>query len=221
LKICGVVQAKKMNQILSDIEKLNDLVDLIEIRLDYREEQLDLAEIHRASKKPLIATNRSHEQGGVMKAASSDRLEVLVQASELGYHFIDIELDSPNLNSIIKSIKDNGSKVIGSHHDFNETPSLQKMESLLEKGKKADVDLVKIIGTANTESDNFTYLNFNLRHPGNISFGMGEKGVISRVISPLLGSAFTYASLEDKKSAPGQLSISSLKKIYSLMGVYD
>ena len=221
MKICGVVQAKTMEQIFSDIEKLNDLVDLIEIRLDYRKDQLDLAEILRASKKPLIATNRSYEQGGVTKVSSPDRLRVLVRASELGYNFIDIELDCPSLNSVIKSIKDNGGKVIGSHHDFNKTPSLQKMENLLEQGKQAGADLVKIIGTANTDSDNMIYLNFNLRNPGNISFGMGKKGIISRVISPLLGAAFTYASLEDKKSAPGQLSVSSLKKIYSLMGVYD
>jgi 3-dehydroquinate dehydratase-1 len=210
-----------MEHIFSDIDILNDLVDLIEIRLDYRQEELDLGEILKASTKPLIATNRSYEQGGVTKVTSSDKLRVLIQASEFGYDFIDIELDSPNLNSIIKSVKENGSKVIGSHHDFNGTPSLKEIENLLEQGKKASADLVKIIGTANTDSDNMIYLNFNLRHPRNISFGMGEKGVISRVISPLLGAAFTYASLEDKKSAPGQLSVSSLKKIYSLMGVYD
>jgi 3-dehydroquinate dehydratase type I len=222
MRICGVILAKNMKQIISDIRILNGIVDLIEVRLDYREEEIELSIIRRLSKLPLIATNRSLEQGGKSITTSAERIKMLVQASEYGFQFIDIELDTRDINSIIKLVQKNGSQVIGSQHNFRRTPKLEELEKLLKKGEKVGVDLVKLIGTATKLEDNQIYLKFTLNHPGNISFGMGELGMISRVITPLIGGAFTYASIkQEKKSAPGQLNVSELKEIYRSLGVYN
>ena len=49
---------------------------------------------------------------------------------------------------------------------------------------------------------------------------MGKKGRISRILSPLFGANFTYASIkEGLETASGQLSIEQFKRIYSLLDV--
>jgi 3-dehydroquinate dehydratase type I len=51
-----------------------------------------------------------------------------------------------------------------------------------------------------------------------VSFAMGPLGMLSRVLSPLVGGEFTYASVEpDRESAPGQLAVVDLRKIYDLI----
>ena len=83
-------------------------------------------------------------------------------------------------------------------------------------------DICKIVGTARSHLDNLTYINF-LRENHDvplICFGMSQHGIISRVLSPLFGGAFTYASVEQGlETAPGQLTIRSLKDIYDALRV--
>jgi 3-dehydroquinate dehydratase type I len=219
VSICGVVLGRTTEQIKSNIMILNDLVDLIEIRFDYSEEELDLNIIKKASKRPLIATNRRYEEGGLREKPLSERLNILIEASQEGYQFVDLELSIPKLEDKISVIRKNGVNILCSYHDFVGTPTIDLMENLHFKAMKAGADKVKIIGTATKKEDNLVYLTYNQRHPGNVSFGMGEEGIISRIISPLMGASFTYASLGDMKSAPGQVSVSKLKEIYQLMGV--
>ncbi len=47
-----------------------------------------------------------------------------------------------------------------------------------------------------------------------IVIGMGDKGKITRLINPLLGSYLTYASTEYSQSAPGQIPINLLRAVY-------
>jgi 3-dehydroquinate dehydratase type I len=48
-----------------------------------------------------------------------------------------------------------------------------------------------------------------------VALCMGEKGKMSRIFAPLMGAAWTYASLtRDRASAPGQLTAGELKEIW-------
>ena len=50
------------------------------------------------------------------------------------------------------------------------------------------------------------------------AFAMGEAGKLSRILSPLCGGYFTYASLETgKEAAPGQISVQEIREIYSCL----
>ncbi|MEM2960941.1 MAG: type I 3-dehydroquinate dehydratase, partial [Candidatus Bathyarchaeia archaeon] len=52
-----------------------------------------------------------------------------------------------------------------------------------------------------------------------VCFAMGENGLLSRILSPLFGASFTYASLErGLETAPGQITISELREIYRRLG---
>jgi len=53
---------------------------------------------------------------------------------------------------------------------------------------------------------------------GLAAFAMGEAGQISRILAPLAGGYFTYASLEEgKESAAGQLTADQLREIYGIL----
>jgi 3-dehydroquinate dehydratase-1 len=47
---------------------------------------------------------------------------------------------------------------------------------------------------------------------------MGEKGRVTRILAPLLGSPFTYASYEaGKETAPGQIEDKRLEEMIRLL----
>ncbi|MCW4048136.1 MAG: type I 3-dehydroquinate dehydratase [Candidatus Bathyarchaeota archaeon] len=218
-KICVAIPAFRLQQTLDQVKALS-APDIIEIRFDYRKELIDINAIREATDIPLIATNRCKEQGGYARETESDRIDLILEACKAGYEYADIELTTENLSQVIKEIKETGSKCIVSHHDFKATPSRRELTRLHDEAKSKGADIVKLIGTANKEEDNLEYLEFLKQHPGNISFGMSRHGIISRLASPLMGGAFTYASaVEGKESAPGQLTIKEMRSIYMTLEV--
>lgn len=52
-----------------------------------------------------------------------------------------------------------------------------------------------------------------------IGIGMGEKGKITRVLNIYYGSILTFASYKGKASAPGQIDVEKLRKIWELLGI--
>lgn len=212
--ICVSVQAKTTEQTLEDITGIVD-ADLIEVRLDYKEEELDLVRIAEASSLPLVGTNRRPDQGGKAKESESKRIQILRKSVEAGFKYIDLESSTENLSQIVKELQEMGAKVIASYHDFENPLSYNEIEEKCEELAESGCDMTKIIGWANGIEDNIPYLAFNKKHPENLSFGMGAEGVISRIMAPLAGALYTYASLEDgKELAPGQVPLTQLREIY-------
>ena len=51
-----------------------------------------------------------------------------------------------------------------------------------------------------------------------VAFAMGPLGLASRILCPLAGGEFTYAAIEKgAESAPGQITVTELQKIYRIM----
>ena len=49
---------------------------------------------------------------------------------------------------------------------------------------------------------------------------MGEEGKISRLLSPIFGAFFTFASLEESnQTAIGQMNIKDMKTAYKVLGI--
>jgi len=221
-RICVVVTASSVAGAIDTIRRTRPLLpDLIEIRLDYMKTSGDLGLIREATGVPLIATNRRPDQGGHSADSDAERIAGLIQACESGFDYVDLEINTEAVGEIAKKAKSLGAKVIISFHDFEATPEKELLEGILRDELSAGADICKIVGTSNTPGDNLTYLNL-LRENADIkivSFGMGNAGVLSRVLSPLVGGAFAYASAEaGSGSAPGQLTISDMREIYRMMG---
>lgn len=212
--VCVSIQSKTTEQTLHDLEKVED-ADLIEIRLDYREEDLDLVSLSEAAKAPLIGTNRRKDQGGKASESETERVQLLMDAVRSGFRYIDLASTTENLKETVDQLHELGANVIMSHHDFEKPLSYAQLEEKKTELAETGCDIIKIIGWANGLEDNIPYLAFNKKHPGNVSFGMGAGGVTSRIMAPLAGALYTYASLEDgKELAPGQVPIGQLREIY-------
>jgi 3-dehydroquinate dehydratase type I len=213
-KICVTIKANTQKQTLKMIKKAK-AADIIEIRLDFRKEPLNLESLRNSTKKTLIATNRRQDQGGHSRETEKERVQLLFNAVDVGFNYIDMASTTHNLNNIVDEIKKSGVKVILSHHDFKKPLILNQLKTKHQELNVLGGDLIKIIGWTNNYDDNLPYLEYNNKHPGNISFGMGVYGIISRVLAPFTGAAFTYASLETgKEVAPGQVSVCDLKETY-------
>lgn len=222
-KICVSVTAGvwvKAAEVIRNVEPHKP--DLMELRIDFLETLEGLEGVRSSTDLPLIATNRRVDQGGQFLGSEGDRVTSLLKACEAGFDYVDLELTTRDLGRVVDEVRGRGAKLIISHHDLIGTPSEQSLDSILEKEQRFSPDIYKIVGNAESYLDNLTYLNFLRNKPDIrlVCFAMGLLGTVSRVISPLFDGAFTYASAEaGHESAPGQLTIETLREIYRLMGV--
>lgn len=196
--------------------------DLIEVRFDYMESPGDPGIIRDSTDLPLIATNRRKDQGGHSKMKEPDRVAVILEAVEAGFDYADLELNTPKLEELGSRVKVLGGSLVISHHDFEGTPSAEELREIMNRMVERGADICKIIGTAQSPRDNLVYLGLfgSPREGGLVCFGMGRDGILSRVLSPIVGGEFTYASShEGGESAPGQLTLAEMREVYTLMGV--
>jgi len=214
-RICASIT----NSDLAAIREVDSMVDLFEVRIDLIGK--DWTEIARQLTKPWIACNRSAAEGGNWQDNEARRIEKLLQAMELGAEIIDVELKTKNLSNVVKLIK-HRKKCLLSHHDMNGTPSLADMRRIVQQQITTGADICKLITTAASFEDNIRVLRIISEFPESsvIAFAMGPVGTTSRVLCPLAGGEFTYASItRGQESAPGQITVSELREIYGMMRV--
>jgi 3-dehydroquinate dehydratase type I len=207
-----------MGKALIAIKKANRLTDLIELRVDYLR-NARLALLLQDRKKPLIVTNRRKEEGGKYRGEERKRLSVLQEAIHLGADYIDVELATQRslLQGLVRDKR--GTRVILSFHDFRKTPSLKELQRISWQMIQLGADVIKIVPFARSWEDNLSILSLipfaKEKRQKIVAFCMGEKGKLSRIFSPLLGAAWTYASIDRTRvSAPGQLTVQELKDIW-------
>jgi 3-dehydroquinate dehydratase I len=213
-KICAVVTEDNINA----VKDIQPLVDLFEVRIDLVGE--NWTKLVKEINKPWIACNRISEEGGNWHEPEPRRIEKLLLAIELGASMVDIELQTKNIENVVTAVKKRCACVI-SCHDFEKTPSLTDLKNILDRQLKAGADACKIVTTANSVQDNWIILDLISQNPAVslVAFAMGPLGLLSRVLSPLAGGYFTYASIEaGKESAPGQITVKELLKTYQIIG---
>ena len=100
---------------------------------------------------------------------------------------------------------------------------MPKLCKILDEEVVLGADVCKIITTAITVDDNQTTLNFvskASKKAKTVCFAMGELGKHSRLVSPVFGAFFTFASLDEKrKTAKGQLTIQEMNRAYEELGL--
>ncbi|AII57612.1 3-dehydroquinate dehydratase [Dehalococcoides mccartyi] len=166
--------------------------------------------------KPFIATCRRAAEGGSFSGSEEERISRLEKAAAAGAFMLDIEYSSPNLGEILKRLRPQA-KCLLSHHNFTDTPSAAELKTLVKDMLTYPADIYKVITTAASINDNIKLLNLIKEMPDKeiVAFAMGEPGILSRILCPLAGSPFTYASLNDgNKSASGQMTLAQMIEIY-------
>ncbi len=212
-RICAVI----VNNDLKAIREVEQFVELFEVRIDVIGDGWQ--ELVRQLSKPWIACNRSADEGGRWGHGEAKRIDELLKATELGANIIDIELQTRNLRKIVPLIK-NRAQCLLSFHESRGTPPLNGLKEIIQHQLAAGADICKVVTTAHSLEDNLTVLQLIPDFPQTriVSFAMGNLGVASRILCPLVGGDFTYASIErGKESASGQITVSELKKIYEMV----
>jgi len=212
-RICAVIADND----LEAIRGVEPFVELFEVRIDLIGDSWQ--ELVKQLKKPWIACNRSADEGGSWRGSESKRREELLKAIELGAGIIDIEFVTGNLKEIVQTVKKKA-KCLLSFHDLKGTPPSGRMKEIVQRELEAGADICKVVTTARKLEDNLAVLQLISEFPKArvISFAMGPLGFASRILCPLVGGDFIYASIEKgKESASGQITVRDLKKIYGMV----
>jgi 3-dehydroquinate dehydratase/shikimate dehydrogenase len=166
-----------------------------------------------------IATCRRKQNGGGFDGPLVTELDILAKAAQTGCHIVDLELESAEeaKPSQITKLRSAGAALLISFHDFTRTKGLEQAADRIEAFKP---DYVKVVSTARTLTDNLAVLRLiEDRSLGShvVGIAMGEEGIVSRILSPRAGAAFTFASFsEGTETAVGQVSAEAMNDIYRL-----
>ena len=212
-RICAAIT----NTDIEAIRKVEPLVDLFEVRIDLIGD--DWEEVVRQLTRPWIACNRSASEGGRWKGNEARRIERLLRAMDLGAEMVDVELRTKNLDNIVKLIK-RRKECLLSYHDLEKTPPSATMRQIVQQQIRAGADVCKVVTTAHSFEDSLETLRIvpEFSESRVVAFAMGPLGVTSRILCPLVGGDFTYASVaEGRESAPGQVTVEELRGIYRMM----
>jgi 3-dehydroquinate dehydratase type I len=224
IRICVSILPKTTTEALRLIEKTEESkADLIEVRLDCLEDHSELADIAAHGKTPKIATNMPRSCHGRFSGTETERQQILLTAAKNGFEYVDVELATPKLKDFVNEVSELDVKPIVSFHDFEQSLSLSELNSILEKEIASGAAVCKIVTTAKRIEDNLTILSFmstTCSKAKMVCFAMGALGKVSRFLSPLFGSFFTFASLErGRETAAGQMAIQEMKTAYELLGL--
>jgi 3-dehydroquinate dehydratase / shikimate dehydrogenase len=182
--------------------------DCVELRIDTFNSQAIVRQLLKPKPKiPFIVTCRPDWEGGQSKLSTEQRLNMLNLALQLGADHVDFELLSANDIDLPKPL-------ILSSHDFQNKPN-----DLLDRVQKLNLsncDVAKLVWSADSIIDNLDAFEIlqNKAKP-TVALCMGEAGLISRVLSKKFDAYLTFCTLpDDPGTAPGQVSIDQMKKLY-------
>jgi 3-dehydroquinate dehydratase-1 len=189
-------------------------LEFAEIRLDLLDFSPDQIQMIFSANRNLIAACRSG------KYMEDERKALLIQAVEAGAAYVDVEMEASDSfkREIIKSARSKNCQVIVSYRDFEKTPSRAELEHILRWCAEFDPDIIKIACMVHSERDNARLLGLLDNDKRMLIIGMGEKGKITRIVAPLLGSFCTFASyISDKSTGPGQLGKEEMEALIGKM----
>ncbi len=218
--------------------------DLVEFRIDEmfsgsgdEAEERAILRLVAESPLPCIVTCRPTWEGGQYDGDDAARialLERLGTAFGQGEHpprFIDIELAtferSANLRQKVKlavdhpeQVRDLKTSLILSAHDFAGRPADLSRRILKMRAEPAAA-VHKIAYRARSLRDNLELFDLlAARDRPTIALGMGEFGLMSRILAPKFGGFLTFASLRDSAvTAPGQPRIAELIDLYRFRSI--
>jgi 3-dehydroquinate dehydratase type I len=223
-RICVSILPKNNIEALKLIEKAEKAkADFIEVRLDSLEITRKLSDLSASTKIPLIATNKLQSEKGFFVGKESERQQTLLNAAKSGFEYVDVDFSSPRHIETISQLTQLGTKTIVSYHKFGGALSVSAMENILEKEIASGASICKIVTTAIQVEDNLpalSFVSFASSKAKLVCFCMGEHGKISRLLSPVFGAFFTFASLETgNETALGQMRINEMRTAYALLGV--
>ena len=196
--------------------------DIIEWRADFLDKHSILTVAPAIFEKfagfEIVFTIRTTREGGKIELTDGEYVTLIKDVAAIySPDYIDFEYFS--YKDVFDQMLDFPNLVL-SYHNFQETP--ENLMEILSELTSLNPKVVKIAVMANTEQDVLDLMNFTrgfkTLNPEQeyVTISMGKVGKVSRITSDVTGSSWSFASL-DEASAPGQISLSSMKKIRELL----
>lgn len=233
-RICIPITEPTRDEIVARAGEFASLrADMVEWRIDFftgGEEEIAgiAAQVKQAlAGKELIATLRTMAEGGEKNGSRFNYRSVLTGLARGGAaDYIDIEVRQERdvVRAVIAAAAGTGTKVIGSCHDFDRTPSEEEIVEVLTEAGKLGADIGKFACMPGREEDTgredverllAATEEMKKRYPDFpiITMSMGECGKDSRRYGGLYGSAVSFACV-GKPSAPGQTTLDELNGVF-------
>jgi 3-dehydroquinate dehydratase/shikimate dehydrogenase len=171
--------------------------DGIELRVEAAKAPIDLAGIRAVTRKPLLLTYR-----GVR--VSDAQMDAAIQA---GMDLVDVEWHESVDVARVRQ------RVVLSHHDYERVPD--DLEALIDTMLARGCAETKLAVTPQNFADNERLMTALKTRPGLTLFGMGERGLYSRILTPFFGSRLTFVAPNvESAAAPGQFTLDRALTIY-------
>lgn len=224
------ITAKTTEQAIAQAQVIasNPNADVAEFRIDLLEFSADTQKVialgqqlnQILKEKPLIATIRTHNEGGKMKVSDQDYEKIYSDYLKKPFmQLLDIEMfrDVGSVTKLIKLAHNKNVLVIMSNHDFAKTPEQQDIENRLLKQDQMGADILKIAVMPKSKQDVFTLMNATLAVSQKsqkplLTMSMGQLGTISRVATANMGGSLSFGMIGEA-SAPGQIDVTQLKQL--------
>ena len=182
-KVCAVIRSN-----LKDAKNTINAADLVEIRADCIN---GIGRLKTSKRK--ILTVRKKADGGKWNGNEKER-EALVAQLLPSFDVVDIELGSKITGSVLKLSKKLGKQAIISYHNLKRTPNISELKKIFKAASKHGTP--KISTRINAFADILVLMELvNFSRGRCIVVGMGTLGKITRILFPLMGCPWTYATL--------------------------
>jgi len=227
-KLCVAVQGESAAELWQRAASLGEESRFVEFRLDSLAKPAGALPglkdfLNRHRDMTAIATCRRKQNGGKFAGTLTAELDLLTKAAEAGCQVVDLEVESAEemkpaqMARFRAGLRAAGAALLVSFHDFTRTKGLEQAAGRIEA---FEPDYVKVVSTARSLSDNLAVLRLiedRSLSSHVVGIAMGEEGLLSRVLGPRAGAAFTFASLDDgTETAPGQVTVRTLLDLYRL-----
>ncbi|HEU6132527.1 TPA: type I 3-dehydroquinate dehydratase [Streptococcus pneumoniae] len=196
--------------------------DIIEWRADYLPKEAILqvapAIFEKFAGRELVFTLRTRSEGGEIDLSPEEYIYLIKEVAQF-YQPDYIDFEYYSYKDVFEEMLDFPNLVL-SYHNFQETP--ENMMEILSELTILNPKLVKVAVMAHTEQDVLDLMNytrgFKTLNPEQeyVTISMGKVGKVSRITADVTGSSWSFASL-DEVSAPGQISLASMKKIREIL----
>lgn len=213
--LCG----RTLPELRATLKKLNrSQTDIIEWRVDGFETLTAEAlvptfqTLKKLAVKPLLVTLRTQKEGGVASLTDGAYRDLALALIQSNVDAIDIEFQRKTSSCLLEAAKKKGITTVVSYHNFASTPTEKRIKEKLLVMSQTQADILKIALMPKTMEDVFSVISAarwatkNLSQPI-IAISMGEKGILTRLACKSFGGCATFASLAEKTSAPGQITI--------------
>ena len=215
--------------------------DIVEFRVDLLMEAdlsleariAQIKDLVAESPLPCIVTCRPVWEGGLYAGDEDERVSMFeaLGTADSPPAYIDVELKaytaSANIRQKINLAVDHPkqerhvrTRLILSSHDFTGRPA-DLTRTILAMQAEPACAVVKVAYRARSIRDNLELFDIlGERQKPTIALGMGEFGLMSRVLAPKFGGFLTFASLRDESAtAPGQSTIDDLLGMYRFRSI--